>query len=396
MFPLLALGLMGLLTGGSLAGGTAIGQRMADKREQEGGDKVTSLLGQGARDMGPPTEEGAMGRSPGFGLLQDPGNVENQARFIQGLLTLPKGQRAAASQMYGDMFSRLQQQGQFKDSQAQQAGQFDRQETRLGNQWGQQFGFQQDEARRAARQWGADFGLRQQEFSARALEQLQKLQDAGKPELPKLSPGWMYGPSASGTVAMPIPGTKDYADVTGVEQSLIGADSNIGRFLDVYAGKQQGAQGIRVGGTGNELSGEKAGELSTIRGKIIADVAVLQNKGVLQAGELEQIEKMLADPTKWLADFTSTKKGTTKSYETLRQQFKDKLVAHRNSNPWLLPAPPPGAVIDGAAPPRSPATPQRPSSGGGTGGAAPPMPAKREPSASIWDILLTGKKREYQ
>jgi hypothetical protein len=392
MIPLLALGLMSLLGFGGLGAGAIAAKKIGDNERASGADKVGSLLGEPPRDMGPPTEEGQMGRAPGFGLLQDPGKFENQARFMQGLLSLPSGQRDRASQMYGDMFNRLQQQGQFTS-----------QEGRLGTQWGAE---QQQRANlydTQGKQWDRTFNANRLEAAQRLAIEAQRLQieqqRAGAKEgdgLPKLSPGWMYGQSASGMVAMPIPGTKDYADTTGAEQSLVSADSNIGRFLDVYAGKRQGQHGIRVGGTGNEISGERAGELSSLRAKIIADVAVLQNKGVLQQGELEMIEKQLSDPTKLLADFTSTKGGTVKAYETLQQQFRDKLVAHRNANPWLLPAPPPGAVIDGAAPPRSPATPPRPSGGGGTGGAAPPVPGKREPTASIWDTLLTGKKREYQ
>lgn len=394
MLPLLALGLMGLMTGGGLK----YGQDRIDERKAAGADKVNSLLGQGARDMGPPTEEGQMGRSPGFGLLQDPGNVENQARFMQGLLTLPSGQRDRASQMYGDLFGRIQQQGQFKDSQAQQQGQFTSQETRLGNQWGQQFGFQQSEAERAARQWGADFGLRRDQFNQQTLEHLQKLAQSGQPEMPKLSPGWMYTQSASGTVAAPIPGTTPYQEVVGNERALVDAERNIGQFLDTFAGKEE-ADGfggaVRVAGSGSQIRGsDTKGRLSSMRSKVIADIAVLRKLGVINDKEGERIENQLTDPTSaW--SLLSDKDTTTGAYSELREQFRGKLQDLRISNPWLLPPPPPGAQIDGAGASKPPAAPTRPSGSGGQKTPAPPT-ASRTPSASIWDSLVGGKKREYQ
>ena len=80
--------------------------------------------------------------------------------------------------------------------------------------------------------------------------------------------------------------------------------------------------------------------MSTIRGQIIANVAVLRNMGVLQGGELENIEKML--PTGWSGPFQRNK-STTAAYNELKRQFEQKLVGHRKK-PWLLPAPPPGTL----------------------------------------------------
>lgn len=387
MLPLLALGLM--------AGAGFLNQRAYDQRKQAGADRVAELLGAAPGPMGPPTEDGVMGASPGRGLLADPANTENQARFVQGLLTLPRAQQEQALRAYGDMFGRIQQQNQFtsqegrlgqqwKDDQARQAHQFgltfgemQKQHGIQNDQWAQSFGAQRFDAAQRRALERARFGLEQQRVNQAG--------GTGAPELPK---GWMYTQSAAGTVAMPIPGTKDYADVTKTEQSLNSAITNIGNFLDTYAGKQTGPTGVRVGGAGTTLSGETAGKLSSQRAKIIADVAVLRDMGVLQAGELENIEKQLADPTSaW--SYGRTTAGTTKAYDELQKQFKDRLKAHRDANPWLLPPPPPGAVTDGPNPTPKPGN-QRPSPGPGASGSAPPVggnPGARPPARGLMEVL---------
>ena len=98
MFPLLALGLMS----GWLGGSGLLAQKYADSRNAEGADKVQGLLGTAPRDMGPPTEDGTMGKMPGQGLLADLSNPQLQAQFAQGLLTLPRQQQETAARMYGD------------------------------------------------------------------------------------------------------------------------------------------------------------------------------------------------------------------------------------------------------------------------------------------------------
>lgn len=353
--PLLAMGLM-------MGGAGWLNQRLTDQRQAEGAAKVAELLGTAPSMV---SDESGGHMAGGSGLL---GNIKDpaaQAKFAQGLLTLGPRQAALAAQMYGDLFGRVQQQGQFdttlgqrRAEAAEQTRQFGLQESRLTGEaaervrqfnesqanWQKQFDKQAEQFRQS---YGIDLArLNIERGKANAAAA-----GANMPELPK---GYMWTQSAHGTVAMPLPGTKDYADATGGEQALTSAQANIGRFLDVFAGDKRGPTGVRIGGTGTELTGEKAGELSTLRAKIVADVAKLRDMGVLQAGELERIEEQLTDPTGWASGLKSNSR-IAKGYETLSGQFGDKLKAHRNSNPWLLPPPPPGAVIDGAGPSSKPA-----------------------------------------
>ena len=372
MFPLLALGLMG----GAL-GGADWYQRLINRQSDEtGASQVQSLLGSAPREMGPPTEDGTMGQMPGQGLLGNMGDPATQAQFMQGLLTLPSAQRQAASQMYSDLFQRLQQGQQFQQTDKRMAGQFSQSQAQDASQFGQRLRQQEDQARTQADQWQKTFDASRQEAAQRlAIEQARlNLERAraggGAGGLPPLEKGWGYINSASGIVAAPMPGTKPYADATQTEQTLAGAVDNINRFQDIYAGKQQGPNGTRVGGSGNAYSGARSGELSTVRGKIISDVAKLQDLGVLQKGDLERLDAMLTDPSHLsVGAVLSTKGGVLGAYQELGDQFKTKLQQHRNANPWLLPPPPPGALIDGAPGRPLPAAPSRPS--GSRAAAAP-------------------------
>ena len=220
------------------------------------------------------------------------------------------------------MLGRALQSKQWTQSEQRQAGQYQQTEARLTDQFSKEFGLSQENAALAARKfvveqqhWQADFaqqqadaelrrrneaarlGIEQQRLALETRSAQGKLTEAK--DLPKLSANYMYAPSASGIVAMPIPGSQDYAKGVQGEQSMVEATQQINDLLDVYMGKEQttpAGKKIRMGGSGTELWGEQAARMSTIRGQIIANVAVLRNMGVLQAGELENIDEDVARP----------------------------------------------------------------------------------------------------
>ena len=356
--PLLALGLLG----------GALGQEWWKNRQSaQLAEGLGPLLGQAPQPMGPEGPQGQMGMSGGSGLLADPADPSKQMEFARGVLALPGGQRALAQ--FDPMLGRALQSRQWTQSQERQSEQFQQSEARLTDQFAKQFGLSQENAALAAQefgvrqqQWERNFAQQQAEAEVRrrneaarlGMEQQRlaletrlaqgKLTEAQG--LPKLSANYMYAPSASGIVAMPIPGSQDYAKGVQGEKSMVEATQQINDMLDIYMGREQvtpAGKKIRMGGSGTELWGENAARMSTIRGQIIANVAVLRNMGVLQGGELENIEKMLPDPTAWSGPFQRNK-STTAAYKELQRQFEQKLVSHREANPWLLPAPPPGTV----------------------------------------------------
>ena len=98
---------------------------------------------------------------------------------------------------------------------------------------------------------------------------------------------------------------------------------------------------MRTGGTGTELWGEGSAKLATLRGGIIADVAKLRDMGVLQQGELENIEKQLPDPTSWTGPLQNNA-STLSAYKALQEQFQQKRAAYLKAHPWMVPPPPAG------------------------------------------------------
>lgn len=360
MLPLI----LGAMLGGDLY------KRYQQKQEDEAlAAQYSQLLGQAPQEMGPPEATGAMGYKAGTGLRGNPNDPNEQLQFAIGLAAMPGQQREGLSMLQG-AWQRAQQASQFDRGQAQQADQFNRSEDRQASQFKSAQDLQREESSAAANRWlqqftaGREDAATSQGFERERLgmsrEQLglarnadaraQAAADAkpapGAPELPKLPVGMMYVDSSSGTVAAPIPGTPDYAKVIDTQKQLGKAQANIARIVDIVAGVEQttpAGKKIRTGGAGSELYGEKAAELSTLRAEVIADIAKLRDLGVIQQGEMEGIDKSLPDPTSWASAVGLNRNASTvKAYETLREQFKNKQTAHRSSNPWLIPPPPPG------------------------------------------------------
>lgn len=305
-----------------------------------------------------------MGYQPGQGLLANPSDPARQLQFAAGLAAVP-GKAGMGLDLLNAAFGRAQQADQFKAGQAQQQSQFDTSQNRQAEQFGKSFGLQQDqfanqksEQQAQAERWAQNFAAQQEEARQRLANDNARLglerervgiaragaetkQTAA--ELPKLSPGMMWAPSASGLVAAPIPGTKDYADAVGQHETLSGAEKRIARLVDLVAGEEQTVNGqkVRVGGAGSEAWGEKSATYSTLRAGIISDVAKLRDMGVLQAGEMANLEDQLPDPGSWQSTFRRNS-SMVKAYQELGDQFKAKRSAHLKANPWMVPPPPAG------------------------------------------------------
>jgi len=370
-FPLLALGI--------LAGNELLRQYKQSSKEEQVAERYRGLLGTAPTEMGPPTADGEMAQQPGSGLLGQIGNVKDplireQLQLAAGITGLP-GQQVPGLNMLNAAFGRAQQEAQM----AQQGDQFNRSfqagrddASAVGSRFVQSMEQQQAEARQRAQQWSQSFGLDQQRFglqqseaqrAASQFEQsfgLQKKRfgleqqesdakaNAG-PGMPKLEAGyqWVADPGGSGgAIAAPIPGTQDYAKGVGGLESLAQTQKQIGQFLDLVQGVEETTkQGkkVRIGGAGTEYGGQTAARMSTLRAGIISGVAKLRDMGVLQPGEMENIEEQLPDPTSLKSNLTLTRQSTFgAAYGELNKQFKAKARAHLKANPWLVPTMPAG------------------------------------------------------
>lgn len=348
---------------GLLAGNALYGRELTRRREDQLATDIRGLLGApaqfGAGDEGPTM-------TPGTGLMGNWQDPTAQAQFAAGIMGL-RGQSQLGANMLGNVMQRAQQgqqfgqelgqrQQQWAGSEARMASQFDTshqlqreqfQAQQLHNQQAQANWVDQFAAQGARDQWQmeADRARLGMQAAGLGLERA-RLEQAQRPDMPKLPVGYAYIQTATGPAAAPIPGTPDYNKGVAADGALSDAQNRIQQFTDLIQGAQRevGGRKVRAGGTGGTaLWGETAAQLSGLRSQIIADVAVLRDMGVLQAGELERIEKDLGDPTSWKSLGTFTR-STLAGYGTLSAQFKAKQDRHREGNPWLLPAPPPRTV----------------------------------------------------
>jgi hypothetical protein len=357
-----------ILLGLGLLGANEMMRRRGVEAKEAGlAEQYRGLLGAPAQAMGPEAPDGSMGRTGGTGLLADPTNPANQLQFAAGVAGLP-GQQARGLEMLNSAFGRAQQGQQFAQSEARQGAQYGQSLAQSGEHFDRSYGLQQQQQQAAAaqhqlqaQQWLATFEAQRAETAQRLGMDRQRLgmegermqmareaaaakpDGAGALSLPK---GYMPFQSASGVVAMPIPGTDDYAKAVGTQSDIASAAARVNRMRDLIEGKESTVNGVKVrsGGQGSELFGPKAQEYTTLYSSIVADVAKLYNKGVLQQGEMEEIQRALPNPSDWGAGVTGNKR-MGKAYADLADQWKVKGATHVKANPWLAPALPAGAEL---------------------------------------------------
>lgn len=275
------------------------------------------------------TIRSALGRAPGVGpfkpgqggagLLADPTDPTNQARFAGQLAAVAPQQGAPLlSGIFGDV-----QSGQ--NVEAQQTGANVRQE--LANE-------QADINSRR----GAETALRQSEIAAQVsrLNSLDRLDATlagqqggfGIPgvDLGPVSPGMarVINPETGTPIDVALPGSAPHIKARDQLNAQQTAVDNLDLFMDLFDK------------TGTEFASPDAQTLQTYRQRVISAVAVLDNMGVLQAGELERIESSLADPTAFgrqvqsvvgglpvVRAATGSNASIRAGYQALRDQFDD-------------------------------------------------------------------------
>ena len=100
-------------------------------------------------------------------------------------------------------------------------------------------------------------------------------------------------------------------------------------------------------GRGREYFGETAGDQAALYGRLIADIAQAENKGVLQPGELAEIKGRYPSPQSFF-DKVQTDEYLFGVFNRLRRDFADSYETRRQMYPWTraIPgmAPDPGAL----------------------------------------------------
>lgn len=160
--------------------------------------------------------------------------------------------------------------------------------------------------------------LRDQQAVAAATQQIDPATGAPSgrylPEGPggiKLGTGMMWDTQLQRAVA--APGTDKFRTAQNDFDQISTMVGNMRDLRDAFE-----AEGFETGGIGsdNELSGKQAQRFRAL----LAAVAKVDNKGVLQQGELEQLLKDMPDPTS--TGITSSNTKTLASYDQILEQLE--------------------------------------------------------------------------
>lgn len=122
-----------------------------------------------------------------------------------------------------------------------------------------------------------------------------------------------------------LPGSKEYTAAQGEVNSLQGAVADIDKMM------------ASIEQHGSESFGAESGRQRQLYGQIVSYIAKLRDMGVLQPGEMENIQEQLQNP----ADGMFTSNATMMAqYEQLKSQFEDKLQSKQQQySGWGLEVP---------------------------------------------------------
>ena len=143
--------------------------------------------------------------------------------------------------------------------------------------------------------------------------------------------------SPTGTTLVPEPGGPIDVERNAKVESLKQGLSRVDRMREMIADPNIGS---------TELFGENSGTIRQLYAQAVADVAKIREMGVLQPGEMKNIEDRLVDPSSWSSVLTA-KKTVQAQYDELRKSYADKLRG-------MGIAPPPDSIGSANAPPPPP------------------------------------------
>lgn len=158
-----------------------------------------------------------------------------------------------------------------------------------------------------------------QEMAYTDLKNQQALQGqvVGGQQIGSVPSGYVRIPDADSPIGFrdePIPGSKEFEVRRQKAESLKSGVDDIQRMIDL------------VEKHGSEVYGPVSGTMASLYGQILSHVAAARNLGVLQAGELENLQSQLVDPSK-LRSLGVSNETIVAGYKELLRTLRAKLKA---------------------------------------------------------------------
>jgi hypothetical protein len=333
-----------------------------DRRSQIAGLMGVAASGGGelgAEQMGPPTP--ATGGTGLLGALADPAD-RARAQFAAGLMSVPGMEQQGGTLMREILGRDMTREAGARDERriALNENHFNRTEERIAAQFREQQDFARERYDEDRARWGDQFALERLKFreqsargaAADARGRAADERDRLRFELEqrgKQGPAMGSAPQGSAIVAGPdgvprvvyLQGSKEWRDA---REGLDTLDATIGEIDQQLASISQ---------SGTEVYGAESKRQGVRQAQIVSGVAKLRGLGVLQPGELENIEASLPNPSTFRGAVAGNK-ATSSALKQLRASF----VAKRHATAQLTqdwpgfgdegpstPPPPPGAVL---------------------------------------------------
>jgi hypothetical protein len=358
----------GLLLGGRRGAYDQWQQAKAAEEARARAAQIRGLLGAPTQydavlNAGPPEPSQAVAPTvPGSGLLGAPNDPMERLKLAAGIMSMPGGQELGAQMLQG-FYQQRQQGEQYQQTEGRMGSQFNQQleqqaagQTQQQQNWLATFDAQQAAAAQAAANDAARLRLAQGQYSleerrtaateaAAALKQspLQILEA----RLGKAMSGysWIAGPSGQ-PIQAPDVGTPDYQKAIQSRDSIAEGLRSVDYMLDTAWGKPRqvrtprgGVDEVRAGGKGFEALGGESAPMAAAYASLRSAILKAEGAGVLDAGEREDFEKRIANPSNWSSFATDTQRKALEQYKAKLQRATR---SYYEQNPWMIP-PPPGA-----------------------------------------------------
>jgi len=335
-----------------LLGAGAMGQRVVlDQSARNSSEAIKGFMGQAPgvfeADLFPGEAPIPGLKTAGSGLMGDPSNPQRQMEFAANLMSLSPRDRQAALPLFGQLMQTysqgaLQREGWTRSEgmQRERAAEADRHfnitQTGINDRFQQEYQLSRERFDENVRQFGLTQAQEKLKYddqrtlawAANARAEAAAARDKAKEERLANDP----------FAGIKVPSGYQPAVVTGADgrpaagvvpmrntQPWVDAQKEVGTLGQARVLLAELYQDMEK--TGPEMWGAKSKEMKSKYSQIVAAVAALQNKGVLQQGEMEQIMEGLPDPSAM-----GTFKGSAQAaYSKTDEIFKGTLNQRRRA-----------------------------------------------------------------
>src|SRR5262245_22904945 len=381
MLPIFALApLMGLAR-------DAYTKYFSERNSAESADKIRGLLGSspslmypgaemGDEQQGPPQE-----LDPGSGLMANPADPRRQLEFMSGIMGLRPGERRAAGALFSDVMARAQAGAMRREELGQQREDAAAREAGVNARFDQQHALALKEFDENRRQFGDKFALENlradrdntlkgQEIALNALK-LDALRNPPAPGTVQMGgvPAGQYrvlDPGSGQVEDVPVPGSELYNSQSDLLGAITEARQHIKSLRDLV--DEHGTEAY--GATAKRMQIRHALATDALK-KVMNASAKGPQSGRYSEAQMEELNKLLTNPTGWNIGGYRSDESITTGYDELGKWLEEqyKAAQYRTRN-WQginraplseaaaaqdaryqasrrAPAPPRGAVISG-------------------------------------------------